>query len=337
MLKATLTVVRCRGEMNAFAQTSAHAPSGSKLDNRRMLAALVDLAIVAAGGAAILLAAGVLGGDGGSLGAPLAAVVVGWALYYYFACESGGGQTVGKRLTRLRVVREDGSPAGIREVAVRTVLRPVDTALVGLIAMLTTGERRGRVGDLAAGTVIVSTDATPGVAPAVVAPAASEAPVEEEPESHDEELPEVVDDEPARAYEPITREDPADEAESVVELAPRGAETEPAVEPAPVEEHTFDLATPSLKELAEDVAAAAGAEPVVEAAPEPVAELAPDVEPAPKPRPLAEVEIGGPEIDIDEPRVTVRSVDTVSAIDLVMGADEPTEDRSPAGDPPTVA
>jgi RDD family len=207
---------------------------------------------------------------------------VGWALYYYFACESGGGQTVGKRLTRLRVVREDGSPAEMREIAVRTVLRLVDTALVGLIAMLATGERRGRVGDLAAGTMIVSTEATPGVAPAVAAPAASEAPAEEEPGSHDEELPKVVDDEPARAYEPITREDPADEAESV-------------------------------------------------------AELAPDVEPAPLPRPVAEVEIAGPEIDVEEPRVTVRSVDTVSAIDLVMGADEPTEDRPPAGDPPTVA
>ena len=262
--------------MNAFAQTSARAPSGSKLDNRRMLAALVDLAIVAAGGAAILLAAGVLGGDGGSLGAPLAGVVVGWALYYYFACESGGGQTVGKRLTGLRVVREDGSPAEMREIAVRTVLRVVDTALVGLIAMLATGERRARVGDLAAGTMIVSTEPTP-----------SEAPVEEEPESHDEELPEVVDDEPTRAYEPITREDAADEAEPVVE--------------------------PSADEA------------------EPLAVV------APQPRPLAEVEIGGPEIDLDEPRVTVRSVDTVSAIDLVMGADEPTEDRPSAGDPPAVA
>jgi uncharacterized RDD family membrane protein YckC len=262
--------------MNAFAQTSARAPSGSKLDNRRMLAALVDLAIVAAGGAAILLAAGVLGGDGGSLGALLAGVVVGWALYYYFACESGGGQTVGKRLTRLRVVQVDGGPAGVREIAVRTVLRLVDTALVGLIAMLATGERRARVGDLAAGTMIVSTEARPGVAPAVGAPAASEAPVEEEPESHDEELPEVVDGEPARAYEPITREDSADEPEPAVEVAPQ-------------------------------------------------------------PRPLAEVEIGGPEIDVDEPRVTVRSVDTVSAIDLVMGADEPTEDRPSADDPPAGA
>jgi uncharacterized RDD family membrane protein YckC len=262
--------------MNAFAQTSARAMPGSKLDNRRMLAALFDLAIVAAGGAAILVAAGVLGGDGGSPAAPLAGVVVAWALYYYFACESGGGQTVGKRLTRLRVVREDGSPTEMRDIAVRTVLRPVDMALVGLIAMLATGERRARVGDLAAGTMIVSTEATPSAAPAVVAPAASEASVDEESESHDEELPEVVDDEPARAYEPITREDAADEAEPVVEHAPQL-------------------------------------------------------------RPLAEVEIGGPEIDVDEPRVTVRSVDTVSAIDLVMGAGEPAEDRPSADDPPVVA
>jgi hypothetical protein len=75
----------------------------------------------------------------------------------------------------------------------------------------------------------------------------------------------------------------------------------------------------------------------VEVAPEPVVELAPADEPAPRPRPLAEVEIGGPEIDVDEPRVTVRSVDTVSAIDLVMGVDEPSEERPATDDPPAVA
>src|ERR671915_120132 len=149
-----------QGVMNAFAQTSTGALSGSKLDNRRVLAALIDLAIVGAGGAAILVAAGVLGGDGGSLGAPLAGVVVGWALYYYFACESGGGQTVGKRLTRLRVVREDGGAAEMREIAVRTVLRPVDTALVGLIAMGATGGGSARVGVASAGTTVVSAEAT---------------------------------------------------------------------------------------------------------------------------------------------------------------------------------
>jgi uncharacterized RDD family membrane protein YckC len=321
-----------QGVMNAFAQTSARALSGSKLDNRRVLAALIDLAIVGVGGAAILVAAGVLGGDGASLGAPLAGVVVGWALYYYFALESGGGQTVGKKLMRLRVVRVDGRAAGMHEVAVRTVLRVVDTALVGLIAMMATGERRARLGDLAAGTMIVSTDGAPSTAPAVTAPVVAEEPETlDQPDPVDEESAEVEDVEPARGYEPITGLQPVEEVapEPVVEVAPV-ADPEPAPDSPPAE-HTLDVATPSLKELAQDVAAATGAEQAAEVAPEPA------VEPQPEPRPLAEVEIGGPEIDVDDPQVTVRSVDTVSAIDLVMGADDPSEDRPAADSPPAGA
>jgi uncharacterized RDD family membrane protein YckC len=372
-----------QGVMNAFAQTSARALSGSKLDNRRVLAALIDLAIVGAGGAAILFAAGVVGGDGASLGAPLIGVVVGWALYYYFACESGGGQTVGKKLMRLRVVRVDGGPAGLREIAVRTVLRVVDTALVGLIAMMATGERRARLGDLAAGTMIVSTDGSPSTASAVaVAETTEAAQTNDELEPMGEKPVDVYDSEPARGYEPITGVHPVEEVEPPVEAAPV-EEPEPGRESPPVAEHTLDVATPSLKELAQDVGTATGAEPVVEVAPEPVVEVAlqpepvvelapepepvvevapepvvelapepepvvelapppavqpePLIEPQPEPRPLAEVEIGGPEIDVDEPQVTIRSVDTVSAIDLVMGAGEPAEDRSPADDPPAGA
>jgi uncharacterized RDD family membrane protein YckC len=369
-----------QGVMNAFAQTSARALSGSKLDNRRMLAALIDLVIVGAGGAAILAAAGVAGGDGASLGAPLAGVVVGWALYYYFACESGAGQTAGKKLMRLRVVRVDGGPAGLQEIAVRTLLRVVDTVLVGLIAMMATGERRARLGDLAAGTMIVSTDGAPSVA-AATAPAATVTAIEEPelddgPEPVAEEEPvaqepaEVEDFEPMRSYEPITRVEPVVKPEPVVEVAPV-VEPDPAPAGPPPAEHTLDVATPSLKELAQDVAAATGAErpaevapepvvevepePVVEVAPEPVVEVAPApvvevapaplvevapdplAEPQPEPRPLAEVEIGGPEIDVDEPEVTVRSVDTVSAIDLVMGADDPSEDGPAAHEPPAGA
>jgi uncharacterized RDD family membrane protein YckC len=321
--------------MNALAQKSIL--SGSRLDNRRMLAALIDLALVGAGGAAILVA----GGDGLSLGGPLAGVVLCWALYYYFACESGGGQTLGKRLMKLRVVREDGSAAGMREIAVRTVLRVVDTALVGLLAMLATGERRARLGDLAAGTMIVSIEAA---APAVP-PAAT---VEEEPEAFEESDAGFDEDNyeetdsfgeeaaaagPAAPYEPITRFDPMDD------------------EP--------DIASPSLKELAQDIAATAGGapehvapaeepEPVVEVRPvdaepvapvEPVVEIRPveEAEPVVEREPLVEVDVGGPEIDVDGPDLTVRSVETVSAIDLVMGADEPSDDRPAADEPPAGA
>src|SRR4051794_24617759 len=138
--------------MNAMAQVSAAPLTGPKLDNRRILAAIVDLVIVAAGALVILYAGDALTGDRGGA---LAAVILGWALYYYFALESGAGQTVGKKLMNLRVVCADGRPAGMREIAVRTILRVVDGIgmyIVGLVVMLVTGERRQRIGDLAAGT-----------------------------------------------------------------------------------------------------------------------------------------------------------------------------------------
>jgi uncharacterized RDD family membrane protein YckC len=220
----------------------------AQLDNRRLLAGLIDVLIVGAGAALVLAAAGALGGDPSSIGAPLAAVVLGWALYYYFACESGAGQTVGKRLMKLRVVRTDGSPAGMREIVIRTALRVIDMQfmyLVGLVVMLVTGERRGRLGDLAGDTMIVATD---------------------------------------------------------VPQAP------PAPVPAPVVSEP-DIATPALTELAEDIAVVTAAAPPAE---------------------VEEAEVDKPEIEAEaeEPEVTVRTVETVSAIDLVMG-DEPAAERVP--------
>jgi uncharacterized RDD family membrane protein YckC len=339
-----------QGGMNSIAHTSTGALSGSKLDNRRMLAALIDLAIVGVGGAAILVAAGVLGGDGGPVAAPLAGVVVCWALYYYFACESGGGQTLGKKLTRVRVVRVDGSPAGMREIAVRTALRVVDTVLVGLIAILATGERRARLGDLAAGTTIVSTD-VPGAGPvatAVVEPEPVAAPElrpfepfgepAETPEAGEpaepafeelaerEPLEEVVEGEPVVEYEPITRLEPVVEVEPVVEAEPVADDAAPE-RPSPqlsvVSEPTVELSVVETQPRAELVS---------DDRPAPPGEA-----PSPEREPVVEVEVAGPEVDVDPPDVTVRSVETVSAIDLVMGADEPS-DEAPAGDdPPAVA
>ena len=98
----------------------------------------------------------------------LTAVMAAWALYYYFACESGGGQTLGKKVMRIRVVRTDGGDASMGQIAVRTVLRLIDGLflyLVGLIVMLATGKRRGRLGDLAGDTMVVSAD---GPAPALL-------------------------------------------------------------------------------------------------------------------------------------------------------------------------
>ena len=68
------------------------------------------------------------------------------------------GQTPGKRLLRIRVVREDGGPAGFFESAVRNLCRVIDFLpmgyAVGLLTMLVTRQNR-RLGDLLAGTLLV--------------------------------------------------------------------------------------------------------------------------------------------------------------------------------------
>ncbi len=68
------------------------------------------------------------------------------------------GQSVGKRVLRIRVVKTDGSPVTVFSSAVRNLLRVVDFLPVcypvGLITMLV-DKRHRRLGDLLAGTVLV--------------------------------------------------------------------------------------------------------------------------------------------------------------------------------------
>jgi uncharacterized RDD family membrane protein YckC len=77
-------------------------------------------------------------------------------LLYYFTLEARTGQTVGKRLLGLRVLRTDGSQPSAAAITVRTLLRIIDWLpflyLIGFITTLATGARRRRLGDLAAGT-----------------------------------------------------------------------------------------------------------------------------------------------------------------------------------------
>jgi uncharacterized RDD family membrane protein YckC len=276
--------------MNAIAQVSAAPVSGPKLDNRRVLAAIVDLLIVAAGAVVVLYAGDSLTGDRqGALGA----VILGWALYYYFALESGGGQTVGKKLMKLRVVRADGHEAGMREIAVRTVLRVIDGIalyMVGLIVMLVTGERRQRIGDLAASTIVVdaSAPATAVAAPPAAAEVEDAADVEDEDAADEEPVAEAAAPTqtitlPSRPARPETLSDLADPAaDEAVE------EAEPAVEDAVEEagEPVVEAEEPVV-EAEEPVVEAE--EPVVEAE-EPVVEVEPVVEDSPADEPVVEVE-----------------------------------------------
>ena len=75
------------------------------------------------------------------------------------------GQTPGKKVMRLRVVREDGRPVRFFEVFVRNVLRvaidfnPAPSYAIGVVSIIFSA-RSKRVGDFVAGTVVVKERAT---------------------------------------------------------------------------------------------------------------------------------------------------------------------------------
>lgn len=80
---------------------------------------------------------------------------------YHFVFESRDGQTPGKRRYGIRVVSVDGGPLTPGAVALRSALRIFDQLPVwyvsGLISMVRTGPaRRQRIGDVAAGTMVVA-------------------------------------------------------------------------------------------------------------------------------------------------------------------------------------
>ena len=76
---------------------------------------------------------------------------------YYFVLEAyNQGQTLGKKLMGIRVVAVEGA-LDPGKVAIRTVLRIVDGFLFYLVAVIVivTSQRKQRVGDMAAGTLVV--------------------------------------------------------------------------------------------------------------------------------------------------------------------------------------
>jgi uncharacterized RDD family membrane protein YckC len=87
----------------------------------------------------------------------LVAFVFFWGYYIFFEI-LWNGQTPGKRMVGLRVIRVDGMPVTAVEVVIRNLVRLIDllpTAYgVGVITMFV-NEKSRRLGDLAAGTVVV--------------------------------------------------------------------------------------------------------------------------------------------------------------------------------------
>ena len=80
--------------------------------------------------------------------------------YFVFFETLWQGQTPGKRLAKIRVIRDDGRLIGLQQATLRALIRSVDdTFFIGaLLIMLTKKEKR--LGDLLAGTIVIQTEAS---------------------------------------------------------------------------------------------------------------------------------------------------------------------------------
>lgn len=140
-------------------RTTAELRTDGDAIRRRILAYVADVVVVV-GAIALLERAG---GRRLSVRAALRGLAVAGLVAgpYHVLLEGATGQTPGKRLLGLAVVRADGEPCTYRAAAVRTLFRFVDWLPVayatGLASMVLDGRHR-RLGDRAAGTVVVRTD-----------------------------------------------------------------------------------------------------------------------------------------------------------------------------------
>lgn len=123
----------------------------------RFAAAIIDTALQFAVVFAMLIAVALF--DNGVVAAFGFVLMFVWFFGYDVAFETrASGRTVGKRLTGLRVVKVDGRPVDFRSSAIRNLLRLIDALpgayLVGVVCVFVS-KRNQRLGDLAAGTVVM--------------------------------------------------------------------------------------------------------------------------------------------------------------------------------------
>src|SRR2546427_20749 len=127
----------------------------------RAIAQILDLLILTGVLAGLYFAAFAVGAAGMNTAAYLIAVVGSFVIIfgYFWTCEAfWSGQTVGKKVFRLRAVGDRGEPMTFVQAGIRNVVRLVDFLPyaygVGVVVLFINGKGK-RLGDLAAGTLVV--------------------------------------------------------------------------------------------------------------------------------------------------------------------------------------
>ncbi|MEH2271142.1 MAG: RDD family protein, partial [Nostoc sp.] len=80
--------------------------------------------------------------------------------YFVFFETLWFGQTPGKRVAKIRVVRDDGRLIGLQQATLRALLRPFDETLFIGAFLIMLGRYEKRLGDLAAGTIVIQAQTT---------------------------------------------------------------------------------------------------------------------------------------------------------------------------------
>ena len=123
----------------------------------RFMAILIDYTIVGVAYLIVVLATLWLAGGTAATIILVTAVLAINVAYFTLFGVFGGGRTLGKRATSLRVVSDGGGQVGLRASLIRNILRLLELALLytpALISILATKNNQ-RLGDLAAGTLVV--------------------------------------------------------------------------------------------------------------------------------------------------------------------------------------
>ena len=125
---------------------------------KRFVAVVVDTVLLFIVGWVLAAATGNTTSAGDSMdGGPAFLLFAIWILYYILM-EAYVGGTVGKLVLGMRVVKVDGSPCDIQSSLIRNVLRIIYGLFVYLVGaiLVWTSDKRQRLGDRAANTVVVS-------------------------------------------------------------------------------------------------------------------------------------------------------------------------------------
>ncbi len=147
---------------------TAHAAPGNlsapnvKVIGRRVIATILDVILLGIVSFILSLLAGTTSTSGGSDSFSLSG---GWALLffvivlgYYILLEGLLGQTLGKMVVGIKVVRQGTQDApGLGKATIRTLMRVIDGFffyLVAFIAAVASTNNR-RLGDMVAGTLVV--------------------------------------------------------------------------------------------------------------------------------------------------------------------------------------